>query len=259
MGDSDVYQYGQRPSHIQDDEPPPDPQRPSLRSQYRELAVLDVPDHLDNPLVNFTPGGHYVVAQGSSDFAPDGRFLGTIVQGSGSDFGQEIDLSAPPPAPPLPRPEQVPPSFLKHTIYHPPPSQVECDWQPLRSLLTLDQLGTALDRLPLTTPDKAALFLKLLQLYCQGGLPVLRALFHSGDWTLHALRELVGRELALVGDTDLVSCAICQEALRDGDQVARLPCSHLFHRDCVVPWLYQQPQHGCPCCRAPVVHTHPEI
>ncbi|KAJ1275962.1 hypothetical protein BS78_05G177000 [Paspalum vaginatum] len=39
-------------------------------------------------------------------------------------------------------------------------------------------------------------------------------------------------------------CAVCLEEVR----VTRLPCSHKYHSDCVLPWLAKQPD--CPCCRA---------
>merc|ERR1719235_2885936 len=41
-------------------------------------------------------------------------------------------------------------------------------------------------------------------------------------------------------------CAVCLELL--GQTCVRLPCAHVFHRDCVVPWLAQRGT--CPNCRA---------
>uniref|UniRef100_A0A1D1Z6M7 E3 ubiquitin-protein ligase RING1 n=1 Tax=Anthurium amnicola TaxID=1678845 RepID=A0A1D1Z6M7_9ARAE len=46
-------------------------------------------------------------------------------------------------------------------------------------------------------------------------------------------------------------CAVCLEGFRgEGRQVLDLPCSHRYHRDCVLPWLAAHPH--CPCCRSPV-------
>ncbi|KAL3530304.1 hypothetical protein ACH5RR_009626 [Cinchona calisaya] len=42
-------------------------------------------------------------------------------------------------------------------------------------------------------------------------------------------------------------CSICQEELLMGSQATKLPCSHMFHGDCVVKWL--QENHLCPYCR----------
>jgi len=40
------------------------------------------------------------------------------------------------------------------------------------------------------------------------------------------------------------TCAICLEDFKEGDQVARLACGHIFHERCVVCWLQQRTQ--CP-------------
>jgi hypothetical protein len=48
-------------------------------------------------------------------------------------------------------------------------------------------------------------------------------------------------------------CAVCLDEVRD-ERVTRLPCSHQYHSDCVLPWLAIQPD--CPCCRTLVPHLH---
>ncbi|GJN04529.1 hypothetical protein PR202_ga22085 [Eleusine coracana subsp. coracana] len=51
-------------------------------------------------------------------------------------------------------------------------------------------------------------------------------------------------------------CAVCLDEVRERHQrVTRLPCSHKYHSECVLPWLAIQPD--CPCCRTlvPQVHT----
>lgn len=43
-------------------------------------------------------------------------------------------------------------------------------------------------------------------------------------------------------------CAVCLDEVRERhQQITRLPCSHKYHSDCVLPWLAIQPD--CPCCR----------
>lgn len=42
-------------------------------------------------------------------------------------------------------------------------------------------------------------------------------------------------------------CAICQEKYRANEQGSRLPCGHLFHRECLEPWLLTHST--CPVCR----------
>lgn len=42
-------------------------------------------------------------------------------------------------------------------------------------------------------------------------------------------------------------CSICSEPLVDGVVLTRLPCGHLYHISCVVPWLNRSCT--CPDCR----------
>lgn len=42
-------------------------------------------------------------------------------------------------------------------------------------------------------------------------------------------------------------CAICKEEMKQGRDVCELPCQHLFHWMCILPWLRKN--NTCPCCR----------
>ncbi|CAJ1968420.1 unnamed protein product [Sphenostylis stenocarpa] len=42
-------------------------------------------------------------------------------------------------------------------------------------------------------------------------------------------------------------CVICREEMRIGRDVCELPCQHLFHWMCILPWLGKR--NTCPCCR----------
>ncbi|KAI4333115.1 hypothetical protein L6164_017960 [Bauhinia variegata] len=42
-------------------------------------------------------------------------------------------------------------------------------------------------------------------------------------------------------------CSICLEDFKVGSQVTRMPCLHLYHRNCIVDWLRQT--NSCPLCR----------
>ena len=42
-------------------------------------------------------------------------------------------------------------------------------------------------------------------------------------------------------------CVICKEEMRVGRDVCELPCQHLFHWMCILPWLKKR--NTCPCCR----------
>mmetsp|Transcript_21945 Transcript_21945/g.57264 ORF Transcript_21945/g.57264 Transcript_21945/m.57264 type:complete len:370 (-) Transcript_21945:17-1126(-) len=45
-------------------------------------------------------------------------------------------------------------------------------------------------------------------------------------------------------------CVICQEAIRGGHE--RLPCAHVFHRECLERWLRDREHRYCPICKTPV-------
>ncbi|XP_047334858.1 E3 ubiquitin-protein ligase CIP8 [Impatiens glandulifera] len=46
---------------------------------------------------------------------------------------------------------------------------------------------------------------------------------------------------------DDLTCAICKEGLSIGTYVNQLPCFHVYHPSCIVPWLSSR--NSCPLCR----------
>ena len=42
-------------------------------------------------------------------------------------------------------------------------------------------------------------------------------------------------------------CAICLDDFEGGQEVMVTPCNHLFHEDCIMPWVTSNGQ--CPVCR----------
>ncbi|XP_073059914.1 uncharacterized protein [Primulina eburnea] len=45
----------------------------------------------------------------------------------------------------------------------------------------------------------------------------------------------------------LVSCAVCMDEFAVGEKLTRMPCFHLYHGECILPWLHNR--NTCPVCR----------
>jgi len=58
------------------------------------------------------------------------------------------------------------------------------------------------------------------------------------------------------------TCVICIENFARGDTITHLPCKHIFHKKCIIPWLSEQ-QRVCPICKRdplePISETTPLI
>jgi len=46
---------------------------------------------------------------------------------------------------------------------------------------------------------------------------------------------------------EIAECSVCKEEFKKNDEVHKLPCKHVFHPDCIIPWLKQH--NSCPTCR----------
>lgn len=61
----------------------------------------------------------------------------------------------------------------------------------------------------------------------------------------------VHRPFTLWGE-DGSNCVVCLCGLRDGEEVRRLACCHVFHKDCLDGW-FDHLNLSCPLCRAALV------
>lgn len=53
--------------------------------------------------------------------------------------------------------------------------------------------------------------------------------------------------LSLLDPNGVVFCAVCREQIFVDSEAKQLPCDHLYHSDCITPWLHLRS--SCPLCR----------
>ncbi|KAF5735508.1 hypothetical protein HS088_TW15G01015 [Tripterygium wilfordii] len=71
--------------------------------------------------------------------------------------------------------------------------------------------------------------------------------FREGVKFRPASKESIEGLLRFEDSCGVNKCVICLEESLVGVKVARMPCGHVFHRDCIVRWL--ETSHLCPLCR----------
>ncbi|KAE9467041.1 hypothetical protein C3L33_01051, partial [Rhododendron williamsianum] len=64
---------------------------------------------------------------------------------------------------------------------------------------------------------------------------------------VEALPSINISDQLLASDSSDSQCAVCKDTFQVGEEAKQMPCKHLYHSDCILPWL--EMHNSCPVCR----------
>lgn len=82
---------------------------------------------------------------------------------------------------------------------------------------------------------------------CRRFVSVMDSIGKAGREVAAAPAVVVALPSVQLSSGGAVECVICKEEMNKGRDVCKLPCEHLFHWMCILPWLRKK--NTCPCCR----------
>ncbi|XP_076295545.1 E3 ubiquitin-protein ligase RNF181-like [Lasioglossum baleicum] len=50
-----------------------------------------------------------------------------------------------------------------------------------------------------------------------------------------------------ISSSESKQCPVCLKEFENGISAKRMPCKHIFHKECIIPWL--EKTNSCPLCR----------
>jgi hypothetical protein len=62
---------------------------------------------------------------------------------------------------------------------------------------------------------------------------------------------------SFIGHDNDNTCSVCKDFFELDQSLINLPCKHLFHEDCILPWLNER--NSCPTCRFELETDNPDF
>ncbi|KAJ7947587.1 E3 ubiquitin-protein ligase RING1 [Quillaja saponaria] len=102
------------------------------------------------------------------------------------------------------------------------------------------------DLQPMAASEAALLFSSQLNLHLEEIVQIDR----DGRYWPPSLVNTKSMDIIEISQTHVnfdFHCAVCTEAFKLGQEAREMPCNHIYHSDCILPWLYSN--NSCPVCR----------